>query len=170
MKLIVSILALGLTFSNYAQQPTYKEAFLEKWENSRDYLVVMAEAMPAEHFGFKPTERQMSFEEQLMHIKENMAWLSTTYFTELEFERGDKTIPETKALVIVEITKAFNAAAVIIRNATPETFSDEVTFFSGPKSKMQIMNLMQDHVSHHRGQLVVYLNLNEIEPPRYVGW
>ena len=69
-----------------------------------------------------------------------------------------------------EITKAFNDAAVIIRNATPETFSDEVTFFSGPKSKLQIMNLMQDHVSHHRGQLVVYLNLNEIEPPRYVGW
>ena len=159
-----------MTFSSYAQQPTYKEAFLEKWENSRDYLVAMADAMPEEHYSFKPTERQMSFEEQLIHIKGNMEWLSTTYFTELEFKRGEKVIPETKELVIAEITKAFNDAAAIIRNATPESLSDEVKFFSGQKSKLQIMNLMQDHVSHHRGQLVVYLNLNAIEPPRYVGW
>ena len=88
----------------------------------------------------------------------------------VEFKRGDKTIPETKALAIAEITKAFDDAAEIIRNAPPESFTEEVSFFSGPKSKLQIMNLMQDHVSHHRGQLVVYLNLNEIEPPRYVGW
>ena len=170
MKLILSIFVLSMTFSSHAQQLTYKEAFLEKWENSRDYLVAMAEAMPEEHYGFKPTERQMSFEAQVMHIKANMDWLSTTYFTELEFKRGDKVIPETKALVIAEITKAFNDAAAIIKNAEPGSFADEVKFFSGPKSKLQIMNLMQDHVSHHRGQLVVYLNLNEIEPPRYVGW
>ena len=159
-----------MTFSSQAQQPTFKEAFLEKWENSRDYLVAMAEVMPEEHYDFKPTERQMSFEAQLMHIKANMEWLSTTYFTDLEFKRGDKVIPETKELVIAEITKAFNDAAEIIRNAAAESLSDEVKLFSGQKSKLQIMNLMQDHVSHHRGQLVVYLNLNDIEPPRYVGW
>ncbi|MGK0251702.1 MAG: putative damage-inducible protein DinB, partial [Gammaproteobacteria bacterium] len=45
-----------------------------------------------------------------------------------------------------------------------------VEFFAGPKSRMQILNLLQDHVTHHRGQLIVYLNLNSIEPPQYSGW
>lgn len=170
MKLILAIFAFALTFSSQAQQPDYKEAFLEKWENSRDYLVAMADAMPEAIYSFKPTERQMTFEAQLMHIKANMDWLSQTYFTDLEFKRGDNVIPATKDLVVAEIIKAFNDAAELIRSAPAESFSDEVAFFSGPKSKLQIMNLMQDHVSHHRGQLVVYLNLNDIEPPRYVGW
>ena len=29
---------------------------------------------------------------------------------------------------------------------------------------------MTEHLTHHRGQLIVYLNLNEINPPKYSGW
>ena len=46
--------------------------FLEKWDNSKTYLVAMAEAMPYEKFNFKPTEKQMGFQDQLLHIKSNM--------------------------------------------------------------------------------------------------
>ncbi|MDT8346268.1 MAG: DinB family protein, partial [Flavobacteriaceae bacterium] len=48
--------------------------------------------------------------------------------------------------------------------------SEKVNFFAGEKTKIQILNLLHDHVTHHRGQLVVYLNLKEIKPPRYTGW
>ena len=119
MKTTILLFCLITAATAMAQQTTYKEAFLEKWENSRDYLIAMAEAMPEENYGFKPTERQMSFEAQLMHIKANMEWLSTSYFTEIEFKRGDKTIPETKALAIAEITKAFDDAAEIIVQPWP---------------------------------------------------
>ncbi|MDX1759758.1 MAG: DinB family protein, partial [Arenibacter algicola] len=46
-------------------------AFLEKWENSKSYLVAIAEAMPQEKYDFKPTERQKDFQDQLLHIKSN---------------------------------------------------------------------------------------------------
>ena len=58
----------------------------------------------------------------------------------------------------------------IVKNTPDEELKEIVDFFAGPKSNLQILNLLQDHVTHHRGQLIVYLNLNEIEPPKYSGW
>ena len=166
-----AILFFCLCYSTMmSQQTTVKSAFLEKWENSKNYLIEMAEAMPEENYGFKPTERQMSFQEQLIHIKGNMDWLSTTYFTENEYKRGDSILPKTKEETTEAITAAFDATSEIIKNASEETLSETVDFFAGPKSKLQILNLLQDHVSHHRGQLIVYLNLKNVEPPKFVGW
>jgi uncharacterized damage-inducible protein DinB len=112
----------------------------------------------------------MSFKEQLVHIKGNMEWLSTTYFSSSEMDKGEKTLPETKAETIELLKKAFAAAAEKVNSASNEDLKTTVEFFAGPKSKLQILNLLQDHLTHHRGQLVVYLNLNEVEPPRFSGW
>jgi len=51
-----------------------------------------------------------------------------------------------------------------------ENLDEKVDFFAGEKNKLQILNLLQDHVTHHRGQLAVYLNLKGIKPPAYTGW
>lgn len=153
-----------------AQQITPKMAFLEKWENSKIYLIAIAEAMPERHYNFKPTERQMSLKEQLAHIKVNMDWLSTTYFTDIEYKKEKKELPQTKNETILALENAFDAVIKIVNNTPDEELKETVDFFAGPKSKLQLLNLLQDHVTHHRGQLIVYLNLNEIEPPKYSGW
>ena len=153
-----------------AQQASPKGAWLEKWENSKTYLLKIAEAMPEEHYDFKPTEPQMSFKEQLMHIKGNMDWLSTTYFSSEDFKRNEGVQPATKEETIALLKTAFENAAQKI-NATPEeALTETVEFFAGPKSKLQILNLLQDHVTHHRGQIIVYLNLKDVKPPRFSGW
>lgn len=170
MKLGTTLLIMIISATGFAQQSSAKEAWLEKWENSKDYLVAIAEVMPEEHFGFKPTERQMSFKEQLIHIKGNMDWLSSTYFSEEDFKREKTVIPETKAAVIALLSEAFDAAKAKVESASEEDLERTIDFFDGPKSKLQMLNLLQDHVSHHRGQLIVYLNLNSVEPPKYVGW
>lgn len=169
------LLCFGLLFnavSSIAQQATPKEAFLEKWQNSRDYLIAIAEAMPAERYNFQPTERQMDFEAQLLHIRANMLWLGNTYFTAIPFDRNSLTqnLPEGKAAIIQELTSSFDAVYRFVEQADDSTLTATVSFFAGPKSKLQILNLLHDHVTHHRGQLIVYLNLNAIEPPRYSGW
>lgn len=57
-----------------------------------------------------------------------------------------------------------------VQKANETDLTTKVDFFARPKTKLQILNLMQDHVTHHRAQILVYLNLNEIKPPKYVGW
>lgn len=144
--------------------------FLEKWKNSKDYLLEIAKAMPEDNYNFKPTEREMTFGKQLLHIKANMDWLSSTYFTKTPKKEEEVEQKLSKAEIITELEKSFDAVYEIIKTTNPQSLNDKVDFFAGPKTKYQILNLMQDHVSHHRGQILVYLNLNGVKPPKYVGW
>ncbi len=167
-----TVLIILLVLVNYltiiAQQITPKLAFLEKWDNSKSYLIAIAEAMPEDKYNFKPTERQMSFKGQLIHINENMEWLATKYFNKEEVEIS--IVKNEKERIISNLINSFNLVLITIKNTPDKELKETVDFFAGPKSKLQILNLLQDHVTHHRGQLIVYLNLNKIEPPRYSGW
>jgi uncharacterized damage-inducible protein DinB len=160
---------LFFSFFGSAQNESI-EAFLEKWENSKTYLVEIAKAMPEESYSYKPTAREMSFGEQLIHIKGNIDWLVTTYFTAEKFDKKKDEKTYSKEEIISMLEMSFDKVYEVIKNTKPEALKDKVAFFAGPKTKLQILNLLQDHVTHHRGQLIVYLNLNEIKPPSYVGW
>ena len=168
-KIPILILFILMVNSNLIAQNDGVSAFLLKWENSKNYLLEIAEAMPEANYNFKPTERQMSFKEQLLHIRQNMVWLSETYFME-NVEKSKNTEPNTKEEILTHLAASFNRVSEIIKTVSNEDLSVEVEFFAGPKSKLQILNLLQDHVTHHRGQLIVYLNLNNIQPPKYSGW
>lgn len=148
-------------------QENVKTVFLEKWENSKNYLVEMAEAMPEEHYSFKPTERQKTFMEQLAHIKGNIDWLTNSYFNGAKI---DASTAKTKQEIIQELKNSFDNCYKTIKDSDPSTYNNVVKFFAGDKTKLQLLNLLQDHVTHHRGQLIVYLNLKGITPPRFVGW
>jgi uncharacterized damage-inducible protein DinB len=160
---------LFFSFFGSAQNESM-EIFLEKWQNSKTYLVEIAKAMPEEKYNFKPTAREMSFGEQLIHIKGNMDWLGTTYFTSDKFDKKKDEKIYSKKEIISMLEVSFDKVYEVVKNTKPEALKHKVAFFAGPKTKLQILNLLQDHVSHHRGQLIVYLNLNEIKPPNYVGW
>ena len=172
MKKPFYILLFGIIYTSnlMAQQTTVKSAFLEKWENSKNYLIEIAEAMPEENYNFKPTEREMSFSEQLFHIKQNMDWLSTSYFTVKEYKKEEYAAQKGKTEIISELKKTFDTVLEIVEKTPEENLQETVDFFAGPKSKLQILNLLQDYVTHHRGQLIVYLNLKNVKPPKYVGW
>jgi len=169
-KISLIVILISMISSSSTAQNTVLSSFLMKWNNSKNYLIEIAEAMPEENFNYKPTEREMSFKEQLIHIRSNMIWLSETYFTTTDYKKSEKINPKTKQEVINELTNAFIKVEEIIEKVEENDLTTEVDFFAGPKSKLQILNLLQDHVSHHRGQLIVYLNLNSIIPPKYTGW
>ncbi|WP_339835211.1 DinB family protein [uncultured Flavobacterium sp.] len=169
MKKVFLFVMLLFSIIGFSQNESI-EAFLEKWENSKTYMVDIAKAMPEESYSYKPTEREMSFREQLLHIKGNIDWLGTTYFTAEKFDKKKDEKTYSKEEIISMLEMSFDKVYEVIKNTKPENLKDEVEFFAGPKTKLQILNLLQDHVTHHRGQLIVYLNLNEIKPPSYVGW
>jgi len=166
-KISLTLVIFTMICTNLNAQNDVLSAFLLKWENSKNYLIEVAEAMPENSYNYKPTERQMSFQEQLIHIQGNMEWLSTKYFLG---EKSEKINPTSKEETINYLKASFEKVAETIKNTPLKELTTEVDFFSGPKSKLQLLNLLQDHVTHHRGQLIVYLNLNNIEPPKYIGW
>lgn len=50
------------------------------------------------------------------------------------------------------------------------SLTKEFSWIGGKLNKYQFLNLIQDHQAHHVSQLIVYLRLNGIEPPKYIGW
>lgn len=169
MKICVLPLLLCLSFPAIAQDGFVRDLKI-KWENARAYTVEVAEAMPARHYGYKPTEVQRTFSEQLVHITGNMVWLSTSYLDGEGFDGDLDNPPDNKEDLIKLVNEGFIYTQKTISALQMEDLEETVQFFAGPMTKRQICVLLNDHVTHHRGQLIVYLRLNSIEPPRYRGW
>jgi hypothetical protein len=55
----------------------FRDSFMKHWDVERGYTLAVAEAMPAEHYNFKPNPVQRSFGEQLIHL----ATANTAYFS-----------------------------------------------------------------------------------------
>jgi len=143
----------------------------EKWKNSMEYTLEIAELMPDSLYDFKPTDEEMSFGEQLLHMRENMTWLSQVYMmNHTNYRMENKELPSLASEIKKEIHDAYTLAMIAHKEMDINRLNDKMDFFAGPKSVRQIIHLMHDHATHHRGQLIVYLRLNGIKPPKYRGW
>lgn len=155
----------------FSQETTPKGAFLSKWDHSAAYLMGVIDSIPADSLHYKPTEKQMSVADQLQHIRMNMLWLGHSYFNPAS--KGITPAienPGDKEELRMAMQEAFESVHAMVEATDDHLLAEEVEFFAGPMTRLQILNLLQDHVTHHRAQLIVYLNLMGLTPPPYTGW
>lgn len=171
----ISLLILTSFFLNtsisYAQHTdSLNNQLAVKWANAKVYTLKMAELMPEELYDFKPVPEEMSFKQQLLHIAQNIQWLSTSYL--LTGKKAPKVDPAslTKAEVMKIVGEAYDVGMLAHQSLPAGQLDEIVSFFAGPKTKRQILLLLHDHQTHHVGQIIVYLRLKGIKPPAYVGW
>ena len=156
-----------------AQSEKLIDSHFQKMTNAREYTLAVAKLMPDSLYSFKPVEGEMSFREQLIHISQNLFWLSSTYLAEKPnpfTETKEHLLLLDKKAVMELVYKAYDYALLSISKLDTITLSKELKFFAGNKDKYQFLNLIEDHQTHHRAQLIVYLRLNGIKPPEYIGW
>ncbi|MDO8367443.1 MAG: DinB family protein [Saprospiraceae bacterium] len=154
-----------------AQDSLFLKESIQKWQNATAYTLELAKSMPFESYDFKPVEDERSFSEQLEHIGENMTWLAGTYLGGRKFEHPllEKKV-HTPEETVELLEASFLFAQQTLDNLSPDSLNVVCDFFAGPMTRRQIINLMHDHHTHHRGQLIVYLRLKGIKPPKYRGW
>ena len=172
IKIISFLLFLVLLANSILAQDAgslFVQAAQEKLQHAKEYTLEVAELMPAEHYTFQPTIEQMSFAEQLLHLSSNLQRLSAKLNNSTPPVEIDPEVTE-KAEVRAVVEQTYEYAIAVMSAFDTRQLGDTVDFFAGPKTKLQIANLINDHQTHHRGQLLVYLRLQGIEPPRYIGW
>ena len=143
---------------------------LAHWHSTREYSLEMLEAMPAEHFDFKPVEEQQTFAEQFEHFASNNAG----YFSHFRKEVGEPrpTRPEslTKDTLREFVGATFDYVEAVLSGLTEEEFLRRDVRMS-PRSKshtaQDVFLRAYMHTAHHRGQIVTYLRLKGVTPP---GW
>jgi uncharacterized damage-inducible protein DinB len=148
----------------------FMEAAIAKQKHAKEYTIQVAEKMPAGKYGFKPSPEEMSFDEQLLHTARLMQFLCKTF---LNGSANPVKIPDSatdKDATIRLLNSVYDYTIVTLQNFKAVQLSDTVSFFVKPTNKLQIINLLNDHQTHHRAQLIVYLRINGIKPPDYVGW
>ncbi len=141
-----------------------------KWNNAKAYTLGVAMQMPDADYNYKPVPEEMSFKQQLLHIAQNINWLSTAYLLSPAKTPDIDTATNTKAAVLQIVSDAYDRALTAQQQLTAQQLDEVVPFFAGPMSRRQILFLLHDHQTHHVGQLIVYLRLNGFKPPPYVGW
>lgn len=170
---VAFMLSVLVTPPLFAQQDPFIADYLERLKNSRTYLVLVAEKMPEDKYGFRATPESKSFAENLMHVAYAMDWHSQSLLggreardwqTDTTFEVGNKSKPE----MIAAIHKTFDETIDLIENFDITHLEDRLNYLGLNRTKRQIFLLLADHVTHHRGQMLVYMRMNGLIPPRYV--
>jgi len=136
-------------------------------------FVPLADAMPAEKYGFRPTGGEFkgvrSFGEQVKHV----ACANFAFYNEIEkkappegCEAGGPSPAKTKAELMTYLRESFAYAGKVLKTMTPGNAMERVEGpYGGPSTRLGIATLSIWHASDHYGQLVVYLRLNGIVPP-----
>ena len=143
-----------------------RSELLQKWKGNKSYTLKLIEAMPDEHWDFKPTDGVKSFGSQCAHLT---TWLRT----HSRFVTGvtmDKPAVKTREDIVHHLTEFFDALLDYLKAADDEALDEIVPVFYGKRSREFILHVMDNHLAHHRGQVVVYLRLCGITPPGYRGW
>jgi len=165
------LICFGFIFTVKAQSVDSLQVQLaRKWVNSKMYALKLAELMPENEYDFKASREEMSFREQLLHIADNINWLSSSYLFVNAPGKRTSTSKLSKADVLKILSDAYDGGLAAHSNITAAQLDEKVTFFVGPMTPRQILILMHDHQTHHLGQLIVYLRLKGIKPPDYTGW
>lgn len=182
IKYLLLLLLIPLISSHLAAQQDSifpaKTEWLEKWENSKSYTLEALQLIPDSSLTFRPTEDQMSVQEQIQHISGNVFGLSRRF---LDYEPDDFDEEALREKLSAEtlsredltelLTNAYAFGAAAINNLPAKRWDEEVTnFFAGAKSRRVIVYLLQDHATHHRAQVLIYMRLLGLTPPRYRGW
>jgi len=172
------ILTLTIIFSSCTsqintEQNNFIKDYLERLENSKKHLILVAEQIPEDKHEFKASPESMSFAKNLMHIAWAMDWHSQTLLdgreardwnTDIELKVANKSKKE----MIATITKTFHETIKLLTEFDTNKFNDRLDYLGLNRTKRQIPLLLAEHITHHRGQMLDYLRLNGMKPLRYV--
>lgn len=156
-----------------AQENNFIKEYLERLENSRKYLILVAETMVEDKYDFKATPESMSFAENLMHIGWAMDWHSQSLMggrkaRDWNTDTALKVDNKSKQEMIDKIDETFDKTIEFISNFDINRLDERLDYFGSDRTKRQVLLLLADHITHHRGQMLVYMRLNGLKPPRYV--
>jgi uncharacterized damage-inducible protein DinB len=136
------------------------------------------ERIPAETFGYKPHEKSMTMGRLATHVAEMNGWtIETVTKTELDFAKMDYKPfePQTTEELVGFFDKILGEAIEALKNTSDEAMMEdwtlrngETVYFTMPRIQV-LRGMVFNHIVHHRGQLSVYMRLNDIPVPGIYG-
>jgi uncharacterized damage-inducible protein DinB len=153
-------------------------AFLGELENEAKVTRQCLERVPADKFDWKPHEKSMTMGRLAVHCAEMFGWTKETLKKDvLDFATMENKpfAPASTDELLAYFDDLIAKAKVILSETSDETFMTDWTMRNGDQvymtmPKVAVMRtFVMNHIIHHRGQLSVYLRLNDIPVPSIYG-
>lgn len=154
-----------------------KDALLPEFDHEMATARKVIERVPAEKFGYKPHDRSMTMGALASHIAEMPTWATTGIAMDsIDLAGGYQPFqPKSTAELLAAFDKNVAGAHDAIAGASDEALMKNwslkrggVTLMTLPKIAV-VRSFVLNHLIHHRGQLSVYLRLNDIPVPSMYG-
>jgi uncharacterized damage-inducible protein DinB len=110
--------------------------------------------MPEDGYTFKPGKDMWTFGELLHHIAYGIEWWEDNFIKGIKTDWAPPAALKQKQAIADALEKAYDRVAVTVSGL--------------PADKVDAgLHATLDHITHHRGQAVIYLRLNGAVPPEY---
>lgn len=149
--------------------------FLEELEAEVTSTRKCLERIPQELFGWKPHDKSLNMGYTADIVAEIPRWISITIEKSvIDFATFEHFQPKTTDELVKYFMDNLELARTSLRNFTDEGLSEMFYLKNNGQvlsssTKKDSISSSINHLVHHRGQLTVYMRLNEIPVPSIYG-
>jgi uncharacterized damage-inducible protein DinB len=168
---VVALSILGTAAAAAAQPSFPPTSFLTPakatWESTRNLVIGIVEVMPEDKYDFRPTPSVRTFRDNVIHlVAENYL-----FFGRVAGENLGNPAQNLKSRdeLLKALRESYDYGAKVWAGLTEEK-ALEMIEVRGQKVQRwsAILGAIQDNMNHY-GNLVVYIRLNGLVPPRSAG-
>ncbi len=145
------------------------ESINARWAAAKAFTMLVADAMPAESYSYKPTPEMRSFGELMVHIGQAQVYYAGRFSKTAVPDDMKAPKEATKAAAMKYLAATFDYCG---GGLTALTTADLDKAYPGRPNTPAlsgwdlILNAFI-HTSHHRGYADVYLRMKGVTPPTY---
>jgi len=154
---------------------TLHEEFLKELEAEAASTRKCLERIPEKLFSWKPHERSMLMGYLAQVVADIPHWITLIVDTPAIDFATYKNVPlKTTSDLVTFFDKNLQEAKTALQNMSDESLSENFSLKHGDtvlstSSKRESISSSLNHMVHHRGQLTVYMRLNDIPVPSIYG-
>ncbi|MEB2774789.1 DinB family protein [Algoriphagus sp. D3-2-R+10] len=164
------LVAIFMMASTAVSAQTTKDEFLSKWENSKQFTLDVLDKMPESGMDYKTDPSAMSFKEQIHHIGNAIVGISQGFLKGGDPGFTIDVATASKADLAAYVGKCYDYGTDTMKALSDADAGESIEVFGSNVTRRQVMALLMDHSTHHRGSAIAYLRTEGVEPPAFVGF
>lgn len=155
----------------------HRDVLLPEFDREMSTTRALLERVPADRADWRPHPKSRPLGQLAMHLTQ-IPRLATRAMRETEVDAGSGGPPprlESTAGLLAAFDESVSAMRRAIESVSDDDLRARFTFkaggkeiFSVPRTAM-LRTFLLNHMIHHRGQLTVYLRLNDVPLPSIYG-
>ena len=165
-RIYVAAIAASLLPSLAGAQGVVAEAFRNVARDKGKNLTAAAEVMPADKYSYKPTPKQLTFGEIMVHLAQGNDFLCGSIGGTKAPQRSKVTPTASKDVLVERLKETFQFCDQALANLDDSKLSEQLPMFGGKTmSRAAVEMVTVGDWADHYSQIANYLRLNGLLPP-----